>query len=159
MELIVVELFPMRAEVPRDLVEVLNRSAQFYFTSKLTLDKKLFAKFNGFIELIAALDQALPPNSPIRGMEGYQELRRHKKIDAFTIITFQADPELALPGDYSPATIEARIEAGYRDAVHKRIWEPTLVPSGVSSGYLPGASSTQPSPVPSGVPHQQAKSN
>src|SRR5262249_52954932 len=123
-ELIVVELFPMQAQVPQDLVDVVNRAAQLYFTSKLTLDKQLFAKFNDFVDLVQTIDRVLQATptleaQKIREHPGYAELVHHQKIDAFTVITFQADAALALPGDFSKATIEARIEAGYRDAIQQ----------------------------------------
>ena len=51
--------------------------------------------------------------------------------EALTVITFQSDPALGLPGDFSQATIEARIEAGFQDAIAQRIWEPIPVPQGL----------------------------
>jgi NTE family protein len=131
-EIVVVELFPRRAAVPTDLVEVLNRAAQLFFTSKLAVDAKLFAEFNAFVDLVRTIDRIVPPDArEVREHPGYKELMRHWKMDALTVITFQADPALGLPGDFSQATIEARIEAGYRDAIDQRIWEPTPVPLGV----------------------------
>jgi len=136
-ELMVVELFPMQAQVPQNLGEVVSRAAQLAFTSKLTLDQQLFAKFNDFVDLVQTLDRVLqatptPEAQKIREHPGYAELVRHQKIDAFTIITFHADSALALPGDFSKASIEARIEAGYRDAIQQRIEEPTPTPVAVA---------------------------
>ncbi len=129
-ELIVVELFPMQAPLPQTLGEVINRAAQLAFTSKLTLDQQLFAKFNDFVDLVQRIDQllqALPTAEAeqIRQHPGYVELVRHRKIDALTVITFRADARLALASDFSKASIEARIEAGYRDAIEQQIGEPT----------------------------------
>jgi len=86
------------------------------------------------VDLVQTIDRVLqaiptPEAQKIREHPGYAELVRHQKIDAFTVITFQANPELATPGDFSKATIEARIEAGYRDAIQQRIWEPIPVPT------------------------------
>ena len=136
-ELIVVELFPMQARPPQTLDEVLMRAAQLAFTSKLTLDQQLFAKFNDFVDLVQRIDGALqalptPEAQQIREHPGYAELARHRKIDAFTIITFHADAELALPGDFSTATIAARIAAGYRDTIEQGIGEPTPTPVAVA---------------------------
>jgi len=112
------------------LGDVLNRAAQLAFTSKLTLDQALFAKFNDFVDLVQTIDrilQTLPPAEAqqIRQHPGYVELVRHQKIDALTVITFRADARLALASDFSKASIEARIEAGYRDALKQQIGEPT----------------------------------
>jgi NTE family protein len=136
-ELIVVELFPMQAQLPQTLGDVMNRAAQLSFTSKLTLDQQLFAKFNDFVDLVQTIDRVLealptPEAQQIREHPGYAELVRHQKIDAFTVITFRADARLALPGDFSKASIEARIEAGYWDAIEQRIGEPTLTPVAVA---------------------------
>src|SRR5262245_507597 len=83
-ELIVVELFPMQAQVPQDLVDVVNRAAQLYFTSKLTLDKQLFAKFNDFVDLVQTIDRVLQATptleaQKIREHPGYAELVHHQK--------------------------------------------------------------------------------
>jgi hypothetical protein len=128
-----VELFPMQAQLPQTLGDVMNRAAQLPFTSKLTLDQQLFAKFNDFVDLVQTINRVLqaiptPEAQQIREHPGYAELVRHQKIDAFTVITFHADARLALPGDFSKASIEARIEAGYRDAIQQQIGEPTPTP-------------------------------
>jgi len=125
-----VELFPMQARLPQTLDEVLMRAAQLAFTSKLTLDQQLFAKFNDFVDLIHRIDRVLqalptPEAQQLREHPGYAALVRHQKIDALTVITFRADARLALPGDFSTASIEARIAAGYKDALEQGIGEPT----------------------------------
>src|SRR5262249_46714912 len=99
-------------------------------------DQQLFAKFNDFVDLVQRIDRVLqalptPEAQQIREHPGYAELARHRKIDAFTIITFHADAELALPGDFSKASIEARIAAGYGDALVQGIEEPTPTPVAV----------------------------
>ena len=129
-EVIVVELFPRQAKVPSNLVEVLNRSAQLYFTSKLALDEKLFAKVNRFIDLIQKIDRMIPADDQeIRTHPGYRELLRHKKIDALTVVSSNLPMEQANAGDFSKATLAYRIEAGYQDAIAQKIGEPTPVPS------------------------------
>jgi len=128
-EVIVVELFPRHAKVPGDLVEVLNRSAQLYFTSKLALDEKLFAKVNRFIDLIQKIDRVIPvDDQEIRTHPGYRELLRHKKIDALTVVSSHLPLEQANAGDFSKATLAYRIEAGYRDALAQKIGEPRPIP-------------------------------
>lgn len=70
---------------------------------------------------------------------GYADLTSHKKIDAFTYIPFAADPRLANASDFSQATIEERIEAGYQEAIRQRIWEPRYVQSAEQAvGVPPG---------------------
>jgi len=43
-ELVVVELFPMRAALPRTFTDVLQRTMQLQYTSRLTLDKNFFTR-------------------------------------------------------------------------------------------------------------------
>lgn len=145
-ELIVVELVPMEGRKPGNMQEVMSRFFNIIFSSKLDLDGKLFKKYYRFIDLaenIALLldtigaddelrrkvDEALVSGGSnltvdqIRGHDGYQELVAHKKIDAFTRIPFTADHELTNAADFSKASIEARIEAGRREARNQNIGE------------------------------------
>jgi len=145
-ELIVVELFPMVGQKPGDMQEVMSRILNLLFASKLELDEKLFRKYSQFIDLVdqialllntiegheelqAQVEAALRSRGSrltvdqIRGQAGYQELIAHTKIDAFTRIPFTAGPELANATDFSKAAIEARIEAGRREARNQNIGE------------------------------------
>jgi len=116
-ELIVIELFPMRSKVPENLIEVQERVAQLIFSSKLVLDEQLFEKMNDYVDLIGQIDQALPPESGLRRHPGYQELKRHRKIDSFLVITSTTPGSASGASDFSQATIERKIAAGYGDAL------------------------------------------
>jgi NTE family protein len=127
-ELLVVELFSMCGTVPGDMPSVLNRLSQLLFASKLNLDKDLFAKLNSFIDLAEKIDQVIPADCPeIRKHPGYEELVNHRKIDAFNIIRSRITMERGNPGDFSKASIDWRIEAGYKDAIGQGIAEPKPV--------------------------------
>ncbi len=114
-ELIVVELFPMRARVPENLIEVEDRVTQLLYSSKLVLDERLFARMNAYVDLIQQIDRTLPPDSPLRQHPGYQDLRRHKTIDSFLVITSPNLEGRSGASDFSRAAIERRIAAGYQD--------------------------------------------
>ena len=116
-ELIVIELFPMRSKVPTNLIEVQDRVTQLIFSSKLVLDEQLFEKMNTYVDLIEQIDQALPPDSTLHQHPGYQELKRHKKIDSFLVITSTTPEATSGASDFSQAAIERRIAAGYQDAL------------------------------------------
>lgn len=116
-ELIVIELFPMRSKVPTNLIEVQDRIVQLLFSSKLILDEQLFEKMNDFVDLIQQIDQALPPDSPLRQHPGYQELERHRKIDTFLVFTSNTPEATAGASDFSQTAIERRIAAGYHDGL------------------------------------------
>jgi NTE family protein len=124
-ELVVIELFPREVPIPDNMPDVVNRMVQLQFTNRLKLDEVFFEKINNFVELVERLDESLDPDDPIRQEEGYIELRKHKKIDAASIIRANLRPELTNAGDFSQASIEERIEAGYRDAMEQKIGEYT----------------------------------
>jgi len=134
-ELVVVELFPREVPIPESMSDVLNpmsdvpnlinRIVQLQFTNRLKVDEKLFEKFNDFVEFVERIDESVDPDDPIRQEEGYKALRKHKKIDAASIIRANLPPELTNAADFSKASIEERIDAGYRDAVEQKIGEYT----------------------------------
>jgi NTE family protein len=127
-ELIVVELFPRTEKIPTDLLGVINRSVELRYINRLALDKRLFAKFNSFIDLRRDIDDLLrqvdqiPTAEKIRQSPGYKELAKHRKIDSFKVITCKNLPaDRAYAGDFSRSTIELRIDAGYKDALNANI--------------------------------------
>jgi NTE family protein len=118
-ELIVVELFPMRAPVPHTMPEVLKRMVQLQYTSRLNFDRAFFRKIDQLVDLLQAIDAELPPGSDIRQNPTYQDLRAHRKIDRFHVVTATFPSELGDPSDFSAASIDARIQAGYDDAIRQ----------------------------------------
>ena len=124
-ELVVVELFPRQSPIPDDMADVINRMLQLQYTNRLKLDGKFFEKFNNFIELVEQIDNTLEEDHPVRQSEGYKELHKYKRIDAASVIRAHLPPELANASDFSKASIEGRIEAGYRDAIEQKIEEYT----------------------------------
>jgi NTE family protein len=124
-ELVVIELFPQQSPIPANMSDVVNRMVQLQFTNRLKLDEKLFAKVNNFVELVEKIDESVDPDDPIRQDEGYKNLCKHKRIDAASIIRATLPPELTNAGDFSKASIEERIETGYRDAIEQKIGEYT----------------------------------
>jgi hypothetical protein len=124
-ELVVVELIPRRSPIPENMPDVWNRMTQLRYTNRLQLDGKLFERYNSYIELIEEIDDRLEEEHPIRQTEGYKQLRKYKRIHAASVIRAHLPPELTQAGDFSKASIEARIEAGYRDAIEQNIEEYT----------------------------------
>jgi NTE family protein len=111
----------MRAPVPRTFTDVLKRMVQLQYTSRLTLDADFFDQMSNVIDLIAAVDHALPADSPIRSDPLFGTLRAHRKIDHLNVVTSSLPPELSNAGDFSRSSIEARIRAGYEDAMNQGI--------------------------------------
>src|SRR3954453_133175 len=132
-ELIVIELFPMQAPIPRSLPDVLQRMVQLQYTSRLKLDEKFSDKIDRFVDLMAEIDSALPEDSAIRRDPTYTTLRGYRKINHFNVVTSSLPAELSNASDFSRHSIEARIQAGYDDAVAQGIGDPSA--PGLRSGF------------------------
>jgi NTE family protein len=125
-ELIVVELFPMSAPLPKNLAEVTNRLGQLIFANKFKIDHKLFSTINDAIDFIGKIEEHIPPE--LRSEPAYQNLfAKHKKIDALTVIIAKFPDDKANAGDFSDDTIHYRIEAGYNEAMSQKISAPQPV--------------------------------
>jgi NTE family protein len=120
-ELIVVELFPMRSAIPRTWDDVMQRMVQLQYTSRLTLDKKFFDKIDRLVDLMGRIDEGLPDDSAVRNDPTYREMRAYRKINHFNVVTSSLRPELSNASDFSRSSIEARIQAGYDDAIAQGI--------------------------------------
>jgi NTE family protein len=123
-ELIVVELFPMQAAVPRSLQEVFQRMVRLQYTSRLKLDAKFFDKISGIVDLVERVDAELPAGSAVRDDPIYQELRGYRRIDHLNVVTSSLPAALSNASDFSRASVEGRIQAGYDDAIAQGIGSP-----------------------------------
>src|SRR3954470_8567304 len=139
-ELIVVELFPMTAPIPRSLPDVVERMVQLQYTSRYRVDEKFFAKIDRFVDLVDEVDEALPEDSGIRRDPTFLALRGYRKINHFNVVTSSLPAELSNASDFSRHSIEARLEAGHKDPVARgsgRVDSP-----GLRAGLI------EPSPAP-----------
>lgn len=125
-ELIVVELFDMAGELPRSISGVLQRMVELQYTSRLQIDAGFFGKISDVVDVLAQVDKDLPDNAAVRSDPTYQKLRRHRRIDHFHVVTAHLPARWAKANDFSRDAIEARIEAGYADAVASGIGTPAL---------------------------------
>lgn len=121
LELIVVELFPMNAPIPSNMQDVLQRMVQLQYTSRLQLDKTFFDKIGQLVDLLAEVDEELPKGSAIRKSPTYKKMLAHRKINHFNVVTSSFPPKLSNASDFSCASIDARIQAGYDDAIAQGI--------------------------------------
>ncbi len=113
---VIVDLFPLKGQVPRNLTQTQDRMLEIIFSNKVLGDMARMADYNGLAQLYGALNQALPANSPIREMEGFKDIARLRMLLTPTVITNQMADEQSTTLDFSPKTIAARIEVGYLDA-------------------------------------------
>ena len=114
-ELIVIDAFRQTAPVPEQFMDVLERTFEIIFASKLKLDLKLFHAVNGMIELMGEIDQALPADSPVRQLPAYRKLLNYRHIDRLLVVSNTHNIDIGGPADFSRAAIQQRIELGYRD--------------------------------------------
>lgn len=125
-ELIVIELFPMHAPVPTTMSDVMQRMVQLQYTSRMHVDHGFFDKIDGIVDVLSKIDADLPANSAVREDPVFQKLTTHRKIDNFHVVTSKLPSRYAKANDFSRSSIEARIEAGYKDAIEAGIGSSAL---------------------------------
>jgi NTE family protein len=113
---VIVNLFPLKGQVPRNLAQTQDRMLEIIFSNKVLGDMARMADYNGLAQLYTELNQVLPANSPIRQLDGFKDIARLRMLIKPTVITNQMPEEQSATLDFSPKSIAARIEAGYRDA-------------------------------------------
>lgn len=119
-ELIVIDAFRQHAPAPRQFLDVVERAFEINFASKLKLDLKLLRRINDLIELVEAMETALPEDSPIRRRPAYRRLLAYRHIDRLWVIGNHDADDGGGPADFSPTAIRRRIANGYRDARRSR---------------------------------------
>jgi len=115
-ELVVVDLFTPIAGPPRDLADVLQRAFELVFFGKFQHDLKLFQWMNDQLDLMIAVDRALPKNSAVRKHPAYVKLSRHRRVDKLTIVRNEDAQSLGGPADFSREAIERRMARGCEEA-------------------------------------------
>ncbi len=118
-ELIVVDLFTPSTRPPTDMTEVLQRAFELVFFGKFQHDLKLFEWMNAQLDLMIAVDRALPKTSAVRRHPAYRKLKQHRRVDKLTILRASDAQTLGGPADFSHETIEQRLKLGYDDALRQ----------------------------------------
>jgi hypothetical protein len=104
--------------------DVIQRMVQLQYTSRLTLNARFFDRIARVVDLVDRVDAALPAGSDIRDDPTYRRVRAYRRIDHLNVVTSSLPPELSNAGDFSRASVDARIQAGYDDAVSQGIGSP-----------------------------------
>jgi NTE family protein len=115
-EIVVVDLFAPSATPPQDMTDVLQRAFELTFFGKFQHDLKLFAMYNAQIELMRAVDAALPPRSPLRRHPAFVRMRHHRRVERLTVIRASHPETMGGPADFSPEAIARRMAMGEVDA-------------------------------------------
>ena len=114
---------------------------QLQYTSRLTLDARFFDKISRIVDLVDRVDATSPPDSDVRDDPTYREVRAYRRIDHLNVVTSSLPPELSNASDFSRASVEARIRAGYDDAIAQGIGSPRA--PGLRFGVTGGAAAVQ----------------
>jgi NTE family protein len=112
----VINLFPTRAPMPENLLEVLARMKTLQFANKAAEDLKLLCRFNSVAELIQALEK-LGSNNPVATNPAFLELQKGGYVTVPNIVSVTPHDlvEEFDDADFSPQTIMARERKGYEE--------------------------------------------
>ena len=150
----VVELFPRRAPVPRTLPDVLDRVFQSQYMSRLALDAEFFDRISHIVDLAARIDAAMPPDSDIRDDPTYRQVRAHRRIEHLNVVTSSLPSDQSATADFSRASCETRIRAGYDDAVAQGIGKPEGAGAAARRDGGPGGRGPAPLRTDAGGAHE-----
>lgn len=114
-ELLIVDLFAPQERPLRDLSDVAQRLFELMFFGKFSHDLKLYEWMNAQLDLMIAVDRALPRDSPVRAHPAYRKLQQHRRIDALRIVRPSDPAALGGAADLSREAIALRLAMGYAD--------------------------------------------
>ncbi|QDG79003.1 patatin-like phospholipase family protein [Labrenzia sp. PHM005] len=113
----VIELFGALGDVPKDLNQSIDRMTELIYEDKFWKTYEGHEKAYEFAEMLWELDGVVPEDSPVRELEAFTKLMRRRAIShIFTIPAERAALRNVI--DFSPSTIQKRIDAGYKAANH-----------------------------------------
>ena len=107
---IVINLFPNKGAIPKNMLEVFDRMTELQFANKTEKDVALARRINALVAII----EKLAPT--ILQKREFQDLAKYKVFENIIPITNNVPEPVSSSADFSRASIERRIEAGYRDA-------------------------------------------
>jgi len=110
----VVNLFPNRAPLPRNLVEVQERMKNLHFANKTLGDLTMLRKINEVVELMEAIEN-LPGGNPLKDHPAYEAVKKRRYIHVPRIVSITSPDPIDEFGDadFSPSAIQKRAEEGY----------------------------------------------
>jgi hypothetical protein len=127
--LVVMNLYPLRARLPRNLAGVEDRMHELSYGNRMRQDHHTARRINALVETVEDLAALVAPDAlDDRLRARLDEARRYKVVDAIVNVDFQ-DPAVTLvPGaqaaaddkdgmrDFSPDTVHRRRRDGFRFA-------------------------------------------
>jgi NTE family protein len=112
----VVNLFPNKAPIPRNLLEVSARMKNLQFANKTLEDVKLLERFNEVAELMEALEK-VPGGNPLGGDPAYEAVKKraYVQVPRIVSITPPAQVDQFDDSDFSPEAMRTRAQKGYAE--------------------------------------------
>jgi len=102
--LVVINLYPLRARLPRNLAEVQDRVHELSYGNRMRQDHDMARRINALVETIEELVAKIPPDDVSDWLEArLHEARRYKIIDAIVNIDMQDPTVTLIPGEQNPA--------------------------------------------------------
>jgi len=112
----VVNLFPNKAPLPRNLLEVQERMKNLHFANKSSADLETLRRLSEVAELMEAIE-SLPEGNPLKDDPAYEAVRKRGYIHVPRIVSItppEPSSEISEFGDsdFSPDAIQKRAEQG-----------------------------------------------
>src|SRR5437588_2539656 len=109
----VVNLFPNKAPIARNLLEIEQRVKNLQFANKTCEDLKLLRRFNEVAELMDAIEN-LPADNPLAGNPAYEAVRKRCYVQIPDIVAITPPEAVDFLGDtdFSPEAIQKRPKRG-----------------------------------------------
>jgi NTE family protein len=110
----IVNLFPKRAPLPRNMLEINARVKNLQFVNKTEQDVKLMRRFNRVVDLMEALDK-LKGDNPLKDNDAYKELKKQRYLRVPRIVSVTTNEAMHQfdDADFSPDAIGKRAQQGY----------------------------------------------
>jgi NTE family protein len=113
----VVNLFPNKGPVPRNMWGVAERMKNLQFANKTCEDIKLLCRFNEVARLMEELESLA--ENPVKGSKAYKVLKKRGYVPIPRIVAItlpEPAPELG-DADFSPDALKKRESEGYAQAI------------------------------------------
>ena len=109
----VVDLFPNRADIPKNMLEIAARMKNLQFANKSLEDIKLLKRFNDVAALMDALE-ALPQGNPLKDDDAYKAVKAQGYLRVPSVVPIMPPdvPDQFDDADFSREAISARAKAG-----------------------------------------------
>jgi predicted acylesterase/phospholipase RssA len=113
--LYVVNLFPLREPLPRNIPEVIYRMQTLALSNRMQKDLHRAERSTKIIQMVAELDRLMEQHQELKSLrdhEGYKAVKRRKEIEIIRI----TNRDVTGPTDFSATAIEHRWSHGYAAA-------------------------------------------